>query len=115
MVDVGAPGNPVAAIVPFQDAIFPTCTQSGAGNCIFVGAVGRRYRIGRLEVTVRQRVEFLLGDLVLVGLRDERECGGDRSDDRSDGEQGHRDAKAVGDRRLGRVDDDDPVGVGQLE
>ena len=59
MVNVGAPGNPAAAIVPFQDAIYPTCAQSGAGNCLSVGAVGRLYRIGRLEVTVRQWVKFL--------------------------------------------------------
>ena len=59
MVNIGAPGNPAAAIVPFQDAIYPTCAQSGAANCLSVGAVARRYRIGRLEVTVRQWVKFL--------------------------------------------------------
>ena len=58
-VEVGQPGNTAAAIVPFHDAIYETCAQSGASNCLSVGGVGYSYDIGRLEVTVRQWVKFL--------------------------------------------------------
>ena len=58
-VEVGQPGNTAAAIVPFTDAIYATCAQSGASNCLSVGAVGYGYEIGRLEVTVHQWVKFL--------------------------------------------------------
>jgi formylglycine-generating enzyme required for sulfatase activity len=60
-VDVGAPGNPSVAIVPFTDAIYESCAdapQARAG-CQTLGGVDYRYAIGRLEITVAQWVSFL--------------------------------------------------------
>jgi formylglycine-generating enzyme required for sulfatase activity len=60
-VRVGAGGNPSAAIVPFTDAIYRSCSEappSGAG-CQEVGGVKYRFGIGQLEVTVAQWVAFL--------------------------------------------------------
>ena len=57
-VVVGAPGNPSVGIVPFTDAIYQSCDGATSG-CITVGGVDRRYRIGPLEVTVKQWVKFL--------------------------------------------------------
>lgn len=61
MAKVGAPGNPSVGIVPFSDAVYPNC-EAAAGikpPCQEVGAVGYRYGIGQLEVTVAQYVAFL--------------------------------------------------------
>lgn len=60
-VKVGAPGNPSVGIVPFTDAVYPSCAsapQEGPA-CQQVGAVKYRYGIGQLEVTVAQWVAFL--------------------------------------------------------
>lgn len=61
MVSVGDPGNQPTAVVPFTDAIYPSCSEapSGSKGCIAVGAVPYRYQIGELEITVRQWVKFL--------------------------------------------------------
>jgi hypothetical protein len=61
MVQVGSPGNRAVGIIPFKDAIFPSCSvapKTRAG-CLPVGSVGYRYQIGELEVTVAQWVAFL--------------------------------------------------------
>ncbi len=60
-VRVGAPGNPSVAIVPFTDAVYKTCAEApqGGPGCQTVGAVGYRYGIGQLEITVAQWVKFL--------------------------------------------------------
>ena len=60
-VEVGAPGNPAVAIVPFEDAIYLSCDDapSGSGGCQAVGDVDYRYGIGELEITVEQWVAFL--------------------------------------------------------
>lgn len=61
MVRVGSPGNRAVGIIPFKDAIFPSCSvapKTPAG-CLTVGSVGYRYQIGELEVTVAQWVGFL--------------------------------------------------------
>jgi formylglycine-generating enzyme required for sulfatase activity len=60
-VEVGAPGNPSVAIVPFTDAIYESCADAPTGKaaCQTLGGVGYRYGIGRLEVTVKQWVAFL--------------------------------------------------------
>ena len=60
-VAVGDPGNPAVAIVPFTDAIYPSCAAAPTGKtpCQTLGGVGYRYDIGRLEITVRQWVAFL--------------------------------------------------------
>jgi hypothetical protein len=55
---VGKPGNQSVGIVPFTDAIYPSCSGAPSG-CITVGGVDYRYRIGQLEVTVKQWVKFL--------------------------------------------------------
>jgi len=60
-VRVNSPGNPAVSIVPFTDAIYPSCslapvTQAG---CQSVGSVASSYGIGELEVTVSQWVAFL--------------------------------------------------------
>src|SRR3954464_11932634 len=57
-VTVGQPGNQSVGIVPFTDAIYPSCSGAPSG-CITVGGVDYRYRIGQLEVTVKQWVKFL--------------------------------------------------------
>lgn len=57
-VRVGQPGNPSVGIVPFKDAVYPSCAEAPEG-CQEIGAVPYRYGIGRLEVTVRQWVAFL--------------------------------------------------------
>src|SRR4051812_17251652 len=57
-VVVGAPGNPSVGIVPFTDAIYKSCDGAPSG-CITVGGVDAPYRIGQLEVTVKQWVKFL--------------------------------------------------------
>lgn len=60
---VGAPGNPSVGIVPFTDAVYSSCAEVVPAEkqppCQQVGAVGYRYGIGRLEVTVTQYVDFL--------------------------------------------------------
>jgi formylglycine-generating enzyme required for sulfatase activity len=62
-VTVGAPGNPSVGIVPFTDAVYTSCAEVVPAEkqppCQQVGAVGYRYGIGRLEVTVAQYVDFL--------------------------------------------------------
>ena len=58
---VAAPGNPAVSVVPFTDAVYPSCSvapKSQAG-CLSVGSVARSYGIGELEVTVAQWVAFL--------------------------------------------------------
>lgn len=60
-VEVGAPGNPSVAIVPFTDAVYQSCAeapQTSAG-CQMVGGVKYRFGIGQLEITVEQWVRFL--------------------------------------------------------
>lgn len=58
---VGAPGNPSVAIVPFSDAIYRSCEEAPVtkAGCQTVGGVSHRYGIGQLEVTVAQWVAFL--------------------------------------------------------
>lgn len=60
-VKVGAPGNPSVGIVPFTDAVYPSCASAPEAGpvCQQVGGVGYRYGIGQLEVTVSQWVAFL--------------------------------------------------------
>lgn len=60
-VTVGSPGNPSASIVPFHDAIYPSCSVAppSQAGCLAVGSVGYRYEIGEVEVTVAQWVAFL--------------------------------------------------------
>jgi formylglycine-generating enzyme required for sulfatase activity len=60
-VKVGAPGNPSVGIVPFTDAVYQSCADAPQTSpaCQMVGGVNYRYRIGELEVTVRQWVRFL--------------------------------------------------------
>jgi len=60
-VRVGSPGNRAVSVVPFSDAIYPSCSvapKTPAG-CLSVGSVGTSYGIGELEVTVAQWVAFL--------------------------------------------------------
>lgn len=65
VMEVGAPGNPAAGIVPFTDAIYGNCSEAPkpktrrSPKCMTVGGVGYEYGIGRLEVTVGQWVKFL--------------------------------------------------------
>lgn len=59
---VGAPGNPPAAIVPFEDGIYGSCAEAPKVEekpCQEVGSVAYPYGIGQLEVTVSQWVAFL--------------------------------------------------------
>jgi formylglycine-generating enzyme required for sulfatase activity len=60
-VDVGAPGNPSVAVIPFTDAIYQSCAVAPAARspCQTLGGVDYRYGIGRLEITVAQWVAFL--------------------------------------------------------
>lgn len=60
-VKVGAPGNPSVGIVPFEDAVYPSCAEAPQAKpaCQQVGGVKYRYGIGQLEVTVSQWVAFL--------------------------------------------------------
>jgi hypothetical protein len=60
-VKVGAPGNPSVGIVPFKDAVYPSCGEAPQAGpaCRQVGGVKYRYGIGQLEVTVTQWVAFL--------------------------------------------------------
>jgi formylglycine-generating enzyme required for sulfatase activity len=60
-VPVAAPGNPSVAVVPFTDAVYPSCADAPESprGCQEVGRVDYRYGIGRLEVTVGQWVAFL--------------------------------------------------------
>ena len=61
-VSVSSPGNPSAAIVPFTDAIYASCDDApdtGGPACQEIGAVGYRYDIAQLEITVKQYVAFL--------------------------------------------------------
>ena len=60
-VKVGAPGNPSVGIVPFTDAIYPSCAVAGETQPPLPGSRRRRlrYGIGELEVTVEQYVAFL--------------------------------------------------------
>jgi hypothetical protein len=58
---IGAPGNPSVGIVPFKDAVYPSCAEAPQGPpaCQQVGGVEYRYGIGQLEITVTQWVAFL--------------------------------------------------------
>ena len=56
-VGIGKPGNASAGIVPFSDAIYPSCAN--VAKCMPVGGVAYRYGVGRLETTVKQYVAFL--------------------------------------------------------
>ncbi|MFE3327855.1 hypothetical protein [Streptomyces sp. NPDC059176] len=58
---VGAPGNPSVAVVPFEDAVYPSCTEAPVSpqGCLEIGGVGYPYEIGQLEITVAQWVAFL--------------------------------------------------------
>jgi hypothetical protein len=60
-VRVGAPGNPAVGVVPFTDAVYPSCAAAGETQpaCQEVGGVKHRFGIGRLEITVAQWVAFL--------------------------------------------------------
>jgi hypothetical protein len=60
-VKVGAPGNPSAAIVPFTDAVYQSCSDAPdtSSGCQMVGGVKYRFRIAQLEITVDQWVRFL--------------------------------------------------------
>lgn len=58
-VTVGSPGNSSVAIVPFTDAIYTSCSETTATDCMNVGGVNYRYGIGEIEVTVGQWVKFL--------------------------------------------------------
>ncbi len=63
-VTVGSPGNTSIGIVPFTDAVYPSCQgvaekSPTGGGCIPVGGVKRSYGIGELEITVSQWVTFL--------------------------------------------------------
>ena len=60
-VQVGEAGNGPVSIVPFHPGIYQTCADAPSrhSGCRAVGAVGYAYEIGRLEVTVRQYVDFL--------------------------------------------------------
>ncbi|HEU4736030.1 MAG TPA: hypothetical protein VFS48_03260 [Solirubrobacterales bacterium] len=62
-VKIGAPGNPSVGIVPFKDAVYSSCAEAVPAEkqppCQQVGAVGYRYGISQLEVTVPQYVAFL--------------------------------------------------------
>jgi hypothetical protein len=60
-VRVGSPGNPAASVVPFSDAIYPSCSVAPktTAGCLSVGSVGYSYGSGELEVTVSQWVAFL--------------------------------------------------------
>ncbi len=61
VVTVGDRGNQPTAVVPFTDAIYPSCSAapSGSTDCVEIGAVPYQYQIGELEITVRQWVKFL--------------------------------------------------------
>jgi formylglycine-generating enzyme required for sulfatase activity len=61
ITQIGQPGNPAAAITPFTDAIYSSCSADPVTSppCQTVGAVGYPYGIGELEVTVSQYVAFL--------------------------------------------------------
>jgi hypothetical protein len=60
IAQIGQPGNPAAAITPFTDAIYQSCSAAPASPpCQTVGSVGYPYGIGELEVTVSQYVAFL--------------------------------------------------------
>jgi formylglycine-generating enzyme required for sulfatase activity len=58
---VGAPGNPSVGVVPFTDALYPSCADAPASSsgCLTVGRVRQPYEIGKFEVTVGQWVAFL--------------------------------------------------------
>ena len=60
-VEVGDPGNPAAAIIPFHPAIYKACSDAPpkSKGCKAVGGVSYEYEIGELEVTVAQYVAFL--------------------------------------------------------
>ena len=60
-VRVGDPGNAPVGIVPFQGPPEPGIYQNcvGVPGCVLVGGVGYAYRLGELEITVGQYVDFL--------------------------------------------------------
>jgi hypothetical protein len=60
-IEVGAPGNPSVAILPFTDAVYRSCAEAPQSEkeCLTVGGVKYRYGLGQLEVTVEQWVAFL--------------------------------------------------------
>jgi hypothetical protein len=69
VAQVGKPGNPSVAIVPFTPALYPNCAAAPAeptvpktklpDPCQEVGGVPYEYGIGEVEVTVEQYVAFL--------------------------------------------------------
>ena len=60
-VTVGSPGNAPAAIIPFTDAIYASCSVAPqtSPKCQEIGDVDYGYGIGYLEITVSQWVGFL--------------------------------------------------------
>src|SRR5262245_48252493 len=60
-VQIASPGNPSVGIVPFQDAIYSSCSTAPQSSppCMTVGSVGYPYSIGEFEITVKQYVTFL--------------------------------------------------------
>ncbi|HVX34044.1 MAG TPA: hypothetical protein VHA80_12970 [Solirubrobacterales bacterium] len=69
VAQVGDPGNPAVAIVPFTPALYANCAEAPAepklaktklpDPCQEVGSVPYEYGIGEVEVTVAQYVAFL--------------------------------------------------------
>jgi hypothetical protein len=68
MAEVGSPGNPSVAVVPFTEGFYGSCAEAPAepkikgklpDPCQTVGNVPYDYGIGELEVTVKQYVGFL--------------------------------------------------------
>jgi hypothetical protein len=70
VAQVGKPGNPSVAIVPFSSALYANCAEAPAeptiqgkeklpDPCQEVGSVPYEYGIGEVEVTVEQYVAFL--------------------------------------------------------
>ncbi len=56
-VKVAKPNNREVGIVPFTDAVYPSCT--GVSGCMTIGKVKYSYGISKYEVTVKQYVTFL--------------------------------------------------------
>lgn len=56
-VKVSKPNNREVGIVPFTDAVYPSCT--GVSGCMTIGKVKYSYGISKYEVTVKQYVTFL--------------------------------------------------------
>lgn len=60
-VEVAEPDNAAIGVVPFTDAVYPSCADApdSGPDCQMIGGVDHDYGIGQLEVTVRQWVTFL--------------------------------------------------------